>query len=424
MPRLTRRLPSYRLHRASGQAIVTINGRDIYLGRHGTVESKAEYDRIIEEWLANHRQTAPVTSNGRSHEPSTSINELVLAFWDHATSYYVKNGEPTREIQALKYSFRPLVELYGATETAQFTPRALKAVRQRMIDQNLARTLINKRITRVRHLFKWGVANELVPPGVLDALRAVAPLKRGRCNVRESAPVKPAPQHLVDAIEPHVSRQVWAMVQLQLFTGMRPGEVVAMRRGDLDISGKVWLYRPGSHKTEHHGHERRVYLGPQAQMVLMKFLNRSNEAYLFSPVEAEEDRRAKQHAARRTPLSCGNRPGSNRRRSPKRKARACYDVGSYRRAIERGCGKAFPWPKLNGRAVKELPDEERAERKAWRDAHGWHPHQLRHNAATFLRKEFGIEAARLILGHRSTAITEIYAELDHERAASIMSQVG
>ena len=54
----------------------------------------------------------------------------------------------------------------------------------------------------------------------------------------------------------------------------------------------------------------------------------------------------------------------------------------------------------------------------------WHPHQLRHNAATRLRKEYGIEAARVVLGHRSAAITEVYAEIDHAKAAEIMLRVG
>ena len=39
--------PTYRLHKATGQAVVTLGGRDIYLGRHGTPESQAEYDRIL-----------------------------------------------------------------------------------------------------------------------------------------------------------------------------------------------------------------------------------------------------------------------------------------------------------------------------------------------------------------------------------------
>ncbi len=54
----------------------------------------------------------------------------------------------------------------------------------------------------------------------------------------------------------------------------------------------------------------------------------------------------------------------------------------------------------------------------------WHPHQLRHNAATALRREHGIETARIILGHRSPAITEVYAEVDHARAISVMAEVG
>ena len=54
----------------------------------------------------------------------------------------------------------------------------------------------------------------------------------------------------------------------------------------------------------------------------------------------------------------------------------------------------------------------------------WHPHQLRHNAATFLRKEFGLDGARVILGHRSPAITDLYAELDREKALDVMAWYG
>ena len=47
----------------------------------------------------------------------------------------------------------------------------------------------------------------------------------------------------------------------------------------------------------------------------------------------------------------------------------------------------------------------------------WHPHQLRHNAATWLRKEFGLDVARVILGHSSPVVTEVYAEMDREKAS-------
>jgi integrase len=38
----------------------------------------------------------------------------------------------------------------------------------------------------------------------------------------------------------------------------------------------------------------------------------------------------------------------------------------------------------------------------------WHPHQLPHNAAIWLRKEFGLDVARVVLSHRSPSITEQY----------------
>jgi len=64
------------------------------------------------------------------------------------------------------------------------------------------------------------------------------------------------------------------------------------------------------------------------------------------------------------------------------------------------------------------------ELKKWQSEHRWHPHQLRHNAATYLRKQFGLEAARVVLGHRSAAVTEIYAEMDKMKAAEIMEKAG
>ena len=54
----------------------------------------------------------------------------------------------------------------------------------------------------------------------------------------------------------------------------------------------------------------------------------------------------------------------------------------------------------------------------------WHPHQLRHNAATILRKEFGLETAQILLGHRKADITQIYVERDLNRALEIAAKIG
>ncbi len=58
MARPAKLFPSYRKHRASGQAVVTIGTRDFYLGPHGTDVSKQQYDRLVMEWVAAGRTTS------------------------------------------------------------------------------------------------------------------------------------------------------------------------------------------------------------------------------------------------------------------------------------------------------------------------------------------------------------------------------
>ena len=273
------RTPSYRLHRPSGQAVVTLNGRDFYLGKHGTAASRQTYDRLVAEWLVRGRAIPGRTAAGSQ----LTLSELIASYWHHAKAYYVKDGRPTGELPCLQQAVRPLRALYGRTPAAKFGPLALKAVRQRMIETNLCRNVVNRHVLRIKQLFKWATQNELLPPSIYHGLQTVPGLRKGRTEVRESTPVKPVPDEHVDAARPYVSRQVWAMIELQRLTGMRSGEVVLMRGRDLDTTGSIWLYRPESHKTEHHGHERMVELGPRAQASLGPFLKTDVDSVLFSP---------------------------------------------------------------------------------------------------------------------------------------------
>ena len=172
-----------------------------------------------------------------------------------------------------------------------------------------------------------------------------------------------------------------------------------------------------------------------AQAVLKPLLKSDLQAHIFSPAEAERARRKKMHADRvecGTPLSCGNVPGSNRKRRPRRPPGNRYDVAAYRRAIARACDRAFPPPaplaKREGETAVEwkarLTSAQKQELRRWRDQHRWYPHQLRHTAATRLRKEYGLEAAQVILGHKTLTVTQVYAEKNVEAARKIMAQVG
>src|SRR5262249_4128319 len=118
--------------------------------------------------------------------------------------------------------------------------------------------------------------------------------------------------------------------------------------------------------------------------------------------------------------------------TPRRRRGGRYRVAAYRLAIYRACDRAFlpptplakrkdeTWKAWRGR----LTAEDRAELRRWRKAHRWHPHQLRHNAATVLRKGYGIEVAKIILGHATLSATQVYAERDLEKAREIVSEIG
>lgn len=54
----------------------------------------------------------------------------------------------------------------------------------------------------MKRIVKWGVGEELVPSGVMEALRAVDGLKRGRSDARETPPVRPVPDAIVEGRAP------------------------------------------------------------------------------------------------------------------------------------------------------------------------------------------------------------------------------
>jgi integrase len=417
MPKLVHVIPKYRKHKQSGQAIVTLAGHDYLLGPHGTKASKREYDRLIGEFLASGRSVSFGAPRGDS-----TVVELAADYVRYAKAYY--GIAATSEYFRILRVIRPVKELYGRLPAVDFGPLQLKAVRQRLIDEKLSRTYINEFVRRVVAMFKWAVAEGRIPAAVPEALAMVPGLRRGKTDARETAPILPVDDATVEATLPHLTPVVADMVRLQRITGMRPAEVCILRPRDLDRTGDVWLYRPQTHKTQHHGRERVIPVGPKAQSVLLRYLARDAEAYCFRPCDSEAKRRAAQHEARKTPLSCGNRPGTSRIARPKRAAGQRYETPSYRRSIAYGCDKAFPHPTLGGTPRRKLTPEQSAELAIWQGEHRWAPNQLRHAAATEVRREFGLEAAQVILGHSQANVTQVYAERDLARGLEVARRIG
>ncbi len=241
----------------------------------------------------------------------------------------------------MREALLPLRQLYGSTPAREFGPKSLIAVRQHMIDAELSRGVVNHRISRIKRAIKWAVAEEIIPPSVHHGLQAVTGLRNGRTEARETEPIKPVPDAHVDTLLPFLPPQIVAMIQLQRLTGMRPGEVVRMRPGDIDRSGEVWIYEREEHKNRWRGHRRRIPLGPRAQEIIKPFLDRDEQAYMFSPKESEtwrlEHRPVHYKSSRKTPIYPSELKArekaklARRKRKSKRPKRNGYDTASYRR---------------------------------------------------------------------------------------------
>jgi len=336
-----------------------------------------------------------------------TVGDLVDRWLVWCESYYRDDdGVATGELAACRAAVVPLKEVFGDSLAAGFGPVALKRVRDRMIGLGWVRSTVNKQCGRVKRCFGWGVENELVPASVIEGLRAVRGLRRGRSDARDSTAVAPVPDEDLKAVLAVCPRILGAMVMVGLLTAARPGEVVILRPCDFDCSGRVWIAAPSRFKSQYRGFRREIYFGPRAQEVVRPFLDRPVDAFLFSPREAEEERigalvcedggeAERLRRRERDRLNYARRQGGEIK---SRRPGDRYSVASYRRALARLCLD-------HGVAV-------------------WNPNQLRHNAGTEIRKLYGLEAAQVILGHARADVTQVYAEVDRARAVEVIGEIG
>jgi len=335
------RVPSYRKRSGYDQAIVTLTDavtkrrKDYWLGPFDSPASRERYHRLIAEWEARGRRLPEPEAagacgangaNGSSGNGCATVDDVIERFWRWAGTHYAGRERDT---------FRPVLRLLrrmdGTTPAASYGPRRLRLIREAMIRGDAeadpprepwSRPYINSQVKRIRRLFKWAASHEIVPVSVPQALATVESLKRGRTSARETEKVRPADMAIVEGARECMCRPVRALVDLQLLTGARPGELLGMRAVDLDMDGPggVWVYRPERHKNAHRDQERAIYLGPKAQRVIRPLLlgrgpGRRCSALLTRTPSAA--RRGRRRGRRR--FLAGTGPG---RTAPRRAGRA------------------------------------------------------------------------------------------------------
>jgi integrase len=351
------RVPKYSHHKATGQAYVKLAGKFCYLGKYGTAESRRKYEKTIGEYLTKGRQEAPTTNSN-----CVTVEQLYSAYLEHCREYYQRGGKPTQEYDSHVY-LRAKLERIACLSVDQVTPATVSQLRDQWIEVGNSRKFINKSVGRIVRMFKWGVTRELVNVTVWQRLTAIDGLKAGRSKARDFDPVGPADDDDFEAACKQMPDDVAACFRIQRLIGCRPGEMWIMRPDDVDRSGEIWTYVPSIHKTQHHGKQRIIQIGPRAQSLLCPYLLRAAGSLCF-----------------------GRPTGTP------------WDRYSYREALHLACENAEV-PTIN-------------------------PNQLRHSAGTQVRKEFGLEAAQVSLGHSSADVTQVYAERDQALAQDVARRIG
>lgn len=353
-----------------GRARKRHKGKVYDFGIWGTPESHEAY----RQFLLQSAKPAEPRSDG------LTVAELVARWMTFEES---GRGREHPEVIRIHRACQPLLITFGDTLVEDFKAARLLAVQEAMVTQawmtleqkakcgDWSRGYINRSIDRIRRVFRWGESRGYVPAGTWEHLKTVSPIRHTDRRVRATPPVEPADwQTQIQPCLAHVSEQVAAMMQVQFFAGMRPGEVLAMRPCDLDrdsVKG-VWLYRPANHKGAWRSVELVKALGPQAQSILAPWLLMCGEADwpIFRP-------------SRRMP-----RP---------------YSLDGYSIAIRRACMAA---------GVKHFA-----------------PYAIRHAAKKRVTRQFSLDGARAFLGQSSLGATNHYArQHDLETIAEIARKIG
>lgn len=376
-------MPAYRFH-VSGQAVVTLAGKDFYLGTFDTPESRARYFTLIQEYNENGK-VAPDTPTHQKHLPVT-VRTVTGEFREWIQERY---GNDYKERKRREGICTTLEDEYGDLAAKDFGPRKLAELRDLFIASGNSREYVNRLIRQTKSIFKHAISRELIEVDVLARLDTLEPLKRGHTKAKEPEPVSPVDLEIVRATAKHLSPILRAMVELQAATGMRPSEVCNLRPCDIERRGDgVWLYRPHQHKTKHRGKNRVVPIVGDLRITIGQFLKREPESFCFSPRESMKWFRETQRKNRKTKVqpSQVNRAKKN----PKRQPGLRYSSDSYHKAIKAAAKKA--------------------------GVEHWFPYQLRHSAATLVREALGVEAAQALLGHSRVDMTQHYARVSESRA--------
>ena len=382
MPRKAARIPQIRKDR--NYAVIYVDGEKIVLGRYDSPEAARNYQKFLAEWDAN-----PTLA-------STNLKNVTVERLCRLFLQWAETNDPSH-YGSLKTACRTVLEVYSGHPVDILDSAAFLVLQKRFVLQGHSRKHCNTLVNYIRSMLKWGVPHKLVSVSLYEESKTVPPLKFGKTAAPETVDRDAVPDEIVERTLPHLLPTVADMVRVQRQTGMRPGELVCMRVGDIDCSGDVWIYEPGKHKNTWRGQKRPIPLRKQVQDILTpRMIGKQPGDPIFSPKETLRERVRRDATQRKSKITPSQRKRKERAAmNPKRKANEFYKPQSYGQSIEYAIF----------RANKCLPVDQQIEH--------WVPYQLRHSMGTEIVKLTGNEyIAKAVLGHQDIRTTRRYNHAD------------
>lgn len=435
-------IPKLCFHKSSQQFYAWHDGKRHHFGADKP-EAEKRYKAFVAALVnAPPPPTRAVERPSAHPGPELTVAEAAVLYFRHIQAA-LKGGRKDRQVSRVKAAMLDLQTVCGEMPVRSFKGKAFELVQRHLVKRkirrqtksanprfdanaSISRQYANMLCREILTCFSWLVKEEIVPPDNLAIMREVSFIKE-QDGVRESPRVTPVSPAVVEATLAGCHPILQSMIRLQQITGMRPGEICAMRRCDIstlpterlslpksnyevaarEIDGvAVWLYVPASHKTLWKRKPRVVLIGPKAQEILKPLLNREPTAHLFNPNEAVIIWRQLQREKRRSPVQPSQR--DRRRQCPKLLPRQFYTNEAYGQALARTINRLNEERKEAG--LPPIPS--------------WAPNQLRHFVATEVAERFDEATAAALIGHCGLDTIKVYAEQAIGKAAKAAAEMG
>lgn len=376
MPRPKRLIPEYKKASKGNLARVWFNGGYIYLGVFKSPESLEQYRQFLESIEDSQKSAIPVHSVTRE----TYIVAGLIADYFTFCKGECEEGRVSRDhLRKIKGVCGLLLTRIGEVPVTKFGPKLAEEIRRYWVSRKIAAATIKNYFSIIRLMFEWGVSQERVPVTVVAALKTLRPIRASPEGAKDANDREPAPRNDIRKTLKYLSNNLRAAVKILYLTGARPGELLKIKASDIDREQSPWVYRVKKHKTAGKGKFRTIFFGPACQKIITPLIDDAHpDRFLFSSEVTELDKQKQ----RRLSGKKLNWYDKSKSKIKTRVLQPHYTPAGFRRAIIRKCKK--------------------------HSISVWTPYQLRHNAATRIKKLIDIVAAKAVLGHQSLVMTQNY----------------